>query len=192
MKEKDLQEWTLDTDTGILTINSTAAMTSAPWYPCRSAVKEVIITAEITSIANSAFEDYDSLVSITVPESVTSIGDAAFAGCRSLVSIALPEGLTSIDCSAFSGCSSLTAVTLPQSVNFIGYAAFNDCVRLTNITALNPVPISPCLAFYSVDKIASTLRVPASSVHLYQVAEEWSGFSQIIGGGKAPAPAPAP
>ena len=181
MKEKDLQEWILDTDTGILTVNSVVAMTSVPWYPCRSTIKELIITAEITDVANSAFEDYDSLVSVTLPESVTSIGYAAFAGCRSLISIALPEGLTYIGCLAFTGCSSLITVTLPQNINFIGYAAFNDCVRLTNITVLNPVPISPCLAFYNVDKIASTLKVPASSVHLYQVAEEWNEFSQIIG-----------
>ena len=38
----------------------------------------------VTSIGNSAFEDCDSLTSITIPDGVTSIGDSAFSRCKNL------------------------------------------------------------------------------------------------------------
>ncbi len=68
-------------------------------------------TAEIpngvTLIGDYAFEDCDSLASVTIPDSVTSIGDYAFLGCDSLASVTIGNSVTSIGDGAFSGYGNL-------------------------------------------------------------------------------------
>ena len=65
-------------------------------------------------IADSAFDGYSHLESITIPDSVTTIGEKAFEGCSSLTSITIPNSVTAIGECAFCECSSLTTATLPK------------------------------------------------------------------------------
>ena len=100
---------------------------------------ELVIPGEIdgkkvTDIGTSAFKEYSSLTSVTIPESVTSIGFAAFWGCSGLTSVIIPEGVTNIEDCAFLGCSGLTSVTIPESVTSIKGRAFCECSGLTSIT----------------------------------------------------------
>ena len=108
-------------------------------------VKEGTLT-----IAGGAFEDCDSLTSITIPSSVTSIGSSAFDGCTGLMSITFGENskLTSIGSSAFYRCSGLTSITIPSSVTSIGSSAFEDCDSLTSITIPSSVTSIGNYAFY--------------------------------------------
>ena len=161
--------WTLDTESGILTISGTGAMTNyitsysnVPWYSSRTSIKTVIIEDDVTSIGYWAFHDCSSLTyvkignsvtsiegdafcdcvsltSITIPNSVTSIGNSAFYGCSSLASVTIPNSVTSIGNYAFSYCSSLTSITIPNSVTSIGGGAFRDCISLSSITIPNSV-----------------------------------------------------
>ena len=71
----------------------------------------------VTSIGKKAFEGYDSLTSIEIPNSVTSIGDSAFYGCTSLTSIEIPNSVTSIGNSAFYSCDSLASITVSENNN---------------------------------------------------------------------------
>ena len=136
--------WTLDTESGTLTISGTGAMTdytyfgdgytNTPWYSYRESIKTVKIGSSVTSIGNYAFRDCFSLTSIPIPNSVTSIGYGAFAGCFSLTSITIPNSVTSIGYDAFQSCKSLTSITIPNSVTTIGERAFAGCFSLTSIT----------------------------------------------------------
>jgi len=81
----------------------------------------------VTSIAGSAFEDCEKLVSVTIPGSVTIIGNKAFSGCAGLTQVTIPEGVISIGKFAFCDCAGLTEVTIPASVDSIGEAAFANC-----------------------------------------------------------------
>ena len=110
--------WTLDTDTGVLTISGSGAMknytssSKAPWYSYKS-----------------------SITSVTIPSSVTSIGQFAFSGCSVLKSITIPEGVKEIEENAFAYCSGLTgSLTIPDSVNYIGNQAFKYCSGLNSVT----------------------------------------------------------
>ena len=69
----------------------------------------------VTSIGNSAFNNKNSIRSITIPDSVTSIGTQAFFACKGLTSITIPDSVTSIDWYAFSRCSSLTSITVDEN-----------------------------------------------------------------------------
>ena len=97
------------------------------------------ITYNVTSIGESAFDDYDFLTSIVVPNSVTTIGDSAFYGCSSLTSIVIPKSVTSIGDYAFFSCHSLTSITIPNSITSIGKGAFEACSSLTSIVIPNSV-----------------------------------------------------
>ena len=70
--------------------------------------QKVIISDGIEKIADYAFKNWSSLISITIPDSVTSIGQQAFNGCSSVTSIIIPSSVTSIGGSAFAHCDSLT------------------------------------------------------------------------------------
>ena len=94
----------------------------------------------ITEINKNAFNDCDSLASITRPSSVTSIGNSAFYNCTSLTSVTFGDNsrLTGVGEFAFEDCTSLSSITIPSSVASIGNYAFLDCTSLTKVTFENP------------------------------------------------------
>ncbi len=105
---------------------------------CDTSVTSVSLRANTKGIANSAFEDFDSLTGITIPVSVTSIGDYAFENCSNLTRITFGDNsqLTSIGGYAFYGCVNLTSITFGDNsqLTSIGGHAFYGCVNLTSIT----------------------------------------------------------
>lgn len=80
----DLVSYTLDTETGLLSITGTGAMTnensisSVPWYNYRSYIKTVNIADGVTSIGYISFYDCSDLTSVTIPNSVTYIWKLCF------------------------------------------------------------------------------------------------------------------
>ena len=131
--------WTLDAETGELTISGSGKMASLglsstdAWLNYTTEIKTVTIGDGVTSIGDSAFRDCDSLTSIEIPSSVTSIGDSAFRDCDSLTSIELPSSMISIGNRAFSNCTGLTSIEIPSGVISIGDDAFSNCHSLTSI-----------------------------------------------------------
>ena len=128
--------YTLDTETGVLTISGTGDMRSydAPWLDYKDLVKTVVIEDGVTSIGSQAFYECGNLTNITIPDGITSIGGFAFDGCSSLTEITIPESVTSIGTYAFYKCSSLTEITIPEGVTSIGDSAFYHCSGLKKIT----------------------------------------------------------
>ena len=124
--------YSLNTETGVLTISGTGEMTDSP-FSQNSSIKSVIIENGVTSIVTYAFSGCTSLTSITIPDSVVSIGESAFDGCTSLVSVTLSKSITIIEYSTFFGCSSLTSIEIPKSVTTIVNFAFCNCTNLTDV-----------------------------------------------------------
>ena len=159
--------WSLDTDTGVLTISGTGDMYDwsydydAPWYSNCSSVKIVAIGDSVTSIGDSAFRYCESLTSITIPDSVTFIGNRAFANCTGLTSVTIPDSVTSIGDYAFSDCTGLTSVTIPNSVTSIGVQAFFWCDSLTSVTIPDSVTSIGEDAFYRCTGLTS-VTIPDS------------------------------
>ena len=88
----------------------------------------------VTTIGYMAFDNCDSLTSVTIPDSVTTIGRWAFDDCDSLTSVTIGDSVTTIGDKAFAHCDSLTSVTIPDSVTTIGDAPFAHCNKLTSIS----------------------------------------------------------
>ncbi|MDA3925357.1 MAG: leucine-rich repeat domain-containing protein [Kiritimatiellae bacterium] len=99
----------------------------------------------VTEIGPSAFEDCNTLISITIPDSVNIIGEAAFCNCQMLSDITFKtspswqRNYISIGDWAFAGCDSLTVLIIPY-INSIGDFAFAFCSSLTEIyfSSYNP------------------------------------------------------
>ncbi len=96
-------------------------------------------TYKVTDIANSAFDNCSSLISIDIPNSVTSIGNNAFIGCTSLTSVEIPNSVTNIGDHAFVACRSMTSAKIGNSVKNVGDGVFRECTNLTSIVIPNSV-----------------------------------------------------
>ena len=153
--------WTLDKDTGILTIAGSGKMcdyssdVQAPWNDLSEFIRTVIISEGTSSIGSYAFNECSAMTSVTIGSSVTSIGDRAFYKCSSLTSVTIPDSVTSIGDRAFYKCSSLTSVTIPDSVTSIGDSAFYDCDGLTSVTIPDSVTSIGDAAFYECSALTS-------------------------------------
>jgi hypothetical protein len=75
-------------------------------------------------IADSAFKNQASLISVTFPDSMLHIGDEAFFGCGNLTEPVFNEGLEYIGEMAYYSSTGFDKVTIPQSVTTIGDKAF--------------------------------------------------------------------
>jgi len=135
-----------------LTLKSTNVTTESS---AASAVKKLILTNQVESIANRAFESFVNLKEVEMAEGLTSIGANAFARCTALKTVGFPETLNSLGQSAFMGCTALTSATLP-SVSTISNSAFKDCSNLasvvlpTGITSVGDDAFRNCTSLSSI------------------------------------------
>ena len=59
------------------------------------------------------------LMNVILSSNITNIANETFMGCSTLSSISIPDGVTSIGDRAFNFIN-LTSITIPKSVNYIG------------------------------------------------------------------------
>ena len=84
----------------------------------------------VVSVADSAFADCYSLVSVSLGNCIETIGSFAFDDCRELRSINMSHALREIGFSAFGNCVSLESVSLPDGVKVLRERAFDGCLSL--------------------------------------------------------------
>ena len=137
-------------------------------------VKKVVIKSGVKKIGKSAFEDFTSLTSVSIPGTVTVINGYAFYKCYSLSSVTLPKSLKTIGYNAFDYCTSLKSITIPASVTEIGNHAFYECKNL-KATFLGNAP-----------KITGNPGVFSGSATVYYPAgnSTWTDMAlSMLGGG---------
>lgn len=66
-------------------------------------------------IAAGAFESFDTLVSVVIPDGVVGIGDDAFLGCYYLTSVNIPDSVITIGARAFTACQNLSDLQLSEN-----------------------------------------------------------------------------
>ena len=187
--EGDNLTWSLNTDTGVLTISGSGAMpdfytTPIPWYDYRdsiqyvslpngltnignlafyqcSALKSLTIPNGVTSIGNESLRMCTSLTSVAIPSSVTYIGDGAFFDCVSLKSMTVPSGVTSLNNGVLYNCSSMKSLSLPNGLVNIGNESIRGCSALTNVSIPATVTTIGDGAFYDCTGLAR-LTLPSS------------------------------
>lgn len=126
--------WSLDRETGVLTINGTGATTNdRPWREYKSEVKEIIVGEGITELSSSAFNGMSMAQTIKLPTTLTVIGLSAFRDCTGFTSITIPNSVKGLGYACFSGCSGLTSITIPSSVTELNSSCFEYCTNLEHI-----------------------------------------------------------
>lgn len=88
----------------------------------------------VVSIGERAFEGFDVLKRVTIPNAVKNIKDWAFAKCNGLLNIDIPQSVEEIGNYAFANCSGLKSLFVPNSTKNIGEGAFIYCAGLQEIT----------------------------------------------------------
>lgn len=103
--------WKFDKSTGTLTISGTGEMDNydsyvnrCPWTGLEYTT--AVIEEGVTSISAIAFENCESLTSVTIPSSVESIGKCTFSVCSDLASITIENP----DCEIFDGADTFCNV----------------------------------------------------------------------------------
>jgi hypothetical protein len=115
-----------------VTVSGTTEIPKSMFYACKN-LQRVIISSDVITIGEKAFDRCSSLETISFAEGLKTIGEYAFEFCTSLTEIILPSTVETIGKCAFSYCSALTSITIPDSVTSIDSGAFYDCGSLTSV-----------------------------------------------------------
>ena len=103
------------------------------WATLTPESKSIELPENSTVIPSYAFENFNKLESIVIPDTVTRIGSGAFLGCERLKTLSLPEGVTEVSDNAFRDCLRLESINLPSSLTRIGVYAFDNCISLSTV-----------------------------------------------------------
>lgn len=89
----------------------------------------------VVKVADSAFEENETISSVYISESVTELGNHAFKNCSNLTSVNLPESLKTLGTYSFEECDKLEKVELPKSITKISEGAFYGCDKLSQVVS---------------------------------------------------------
>lgn len=154
-KEGENIVWTLDKESGLLTVTGSGEMKNYLFTKWGTGVDTAFFQEGITSIGDYSFFYCESLRSVSLPSTLTRIGSSAFSCCFALTNIIIPDGVTSLGSNAFSNCKSLASINIPNSVTSIGCAAFEDCGLLKAISIPDSVSKIGYSAFSGCSEMAS-------------------------------------
>lgn len=173
--------WSLDLNTGELTISGTGEMKScgfrgfeAPWGSYRSSIKSVRIGDGVTSIGHCAFYGCKNLEgTFYIPKNVSSIGGSVFEGCTSISGISVDEEnnyftvendiLMNKEKTIAIWCpeTKVGELILPQETTTIWPEAFSGCKQLTGPLVL-PKSVNSIgeNAFWFCEGLSGDLVIP--------------------------------
>lgn len=135
-------------------------------------IQSISLPDTVISIDEQAFSGCISLETINIPQNLETIGLGAFYDCRSLEEVILPETLHQVGAMAFQGCSSLTKVYLPSSLEEVAKQMFMDCGALTEITLSQGIKYISPYAFRGCASL-ETIIFPISLVSVEQSAFQY-------------------
>ena len=175
--------------------NSVTSIGEGAFSGC-SALTSIEIPNSVTSIGDDAFSFCHSLEMVIVPD-IASWCSASFgnedsnplyhANClfadedTEITDLIIPSETTTINKWAFLKCLSLNAVTIPSSVTSLGDNAFDGCNNLTSVTVNWEQPIS-ISEYVFTNRANATLTVPFGTKSLYETANYWKEFKEIVEG----------
>ena len=94
---------------------------------------DLILPKGPTTIRYSAFQNVDSLNTVTIPAGYTLIEESAFRNCDNLEKVVLPNTIKNIKMFVFKDCKNLKEINLPEGIEEIYHSSFQGCTSLENI-----------------------------------------------------------
>jgi len=122
---------------------------------------EVAIPESVVEIGQGAFDECETLTTLTMGDNVTTMGSGVFADCKGLTTIKLSKLLTEIPGGTFFGCNALANITWPETITSIGSSAFMSCRGLTTLDIPSGCTYIGDAAFYGCSSV-ETMTLPAT------------------------------
>ncbi len=171
--------------TTIMLPSSSVSIGKSAFQGCTGLNGAFSIPPSITSIGDNAFQNCSGFTGIlTIPSTLTSIGGGVFQNCTGFTgSLIIPSSFTSLNSFDFANCTGITSLTIPSSVTSIYDNVFNNCSGLTSIYVNESTPVDLSMSpnvFLGVNYANCTLFVPTGSKSLYQAANQWKSFNNIV------------
>lgn len=178
-----------DTDTKVLTISGTGAMsnytssgtTRSPFYQnttIRNNCTSVVIEDGVTVIGSWSLYYLTKVTSLTLPSTLTAINEGGCNNLNTLPSVDLPEGLVTIGDKAFQSCKKLTSLVIPGTVETIGASAFASVPLPTELVIPSSVKTIGQFAFQSWTALTS-LTLNEGLETIGQEAFKSSGVTEV-------------
>ena len=95
-------------------------------FYCNYGMTNCLLSGDVTSIGEYAFQECRALQAVVLPPSVT-LGRDIFYYCYALARVVFPDSLTEIPESTCNYCHALDCVTIPDGVESVGRYAFSYC-----------------------------------------------------------------
>ena len=166
-------QWTLDTESGVLTIYGTGNMRNyhgnwdygcrgngnAPWYNYRTRIKSVVIEDGVTSIGNAAFYQCTNLTSISMPPSLTKISYEAFRGCSNMEEITIGSGVCTIQDRWVTDCPKLRLIHLEDGNSC--FAVIDGIIYTADMETIVKMPDNNPITTYVIPDGVSKMATDA-------------------------------
>lgn len=144
-------------------------------------VVSIVIPDTVEEIGKEAFFRCINLKSVVMSKNLRKLGDEAFRECGSLETIVLPASIEELGELAFYYCTNLKTVTLPSKskITLMPRAVFNNCSSLEQINIPNNVKKIDRSAFYGCSSLTS-IDIPSSVIEIRsQAFDECTNLSEI-------------
>ena len=159
--------YSLDTDTGVLTLSKTDGGTGrsagytnssrnrAPWYNQRSYIRTVVAESGVIELGDYLFYNCTNLTSVNFASTVDTIGSCCFRSCTGLTGVILPAGCSWFYKEIFLDCSSLKWAVLPANnytntySGMIPDGTFSGCTSLESVYVGSGISSLDTKAFYN-------------------------------------------
>ncbi len=188
--------WSLDTDTGVLTISGSGKLEDQEYNKefneYAEQIKSVYIGSGISGMHTDVFKDLKNLVSIKV-DSANSVLAAdsdgvlytkragslcVFPRGKTTTSYTIPSHIRYIESYSFYGCKNLKSITIHDGVEEIENDSFNYCESLTHISLPSGLKTIEEDTFYDCTSLKE-ITIPSTVTKIGKSAFYGTAISEI-------------
>ena len=150
-------DWTIDSETALLTIKSASANN---WNECGTGSSK-------SYDSRGGWSKYNSLIKkVVLVGNFQKISNNAFNGCKNLEEIAITERISQIDAKAFYGCEKLTTISIDKYIRVEGMADLRY-VPVLNSSILNGTNIKTVFTSPSDSSSIAEGALPETLTEIY-------------------------
>ena len=139
---------------------------------------DLVIDEGTLKVADAAFCEYETLISVTLPNTLVSLGNHSFAFCPELRHVDFGESIVEIGRDAFYGCTRLEDFTLPETTTKIGDWAFSSCHGLYRLDLPNSITTIGEYAFDECSNLA-IVTLPDALTEIEEGLFDQAGLKSI-------------